>query len=215
MQFTELTPKAKAYALDKYNNAEDFWYESTLEQAKEDGLALGFHIDDIVFSGFYSQGDGASWMGHIHLGEYIDANIKDDDPKHASYMVLRELIRNDWIDRMEIDRPSFIYSHSGTMRNGGARDHAYEVWDSPDGSYSNVLDEGILAGASVYELYNSINGEYLLFELCELAFNHAKRYADEIYKRLEADYDHYSSEEVFAETAEINEWDFDETGRIQ
>jgi len=101
------------------------------------------------------------------------------------------------------------------MRNGGARDHAYEVWDSPDGSYSNVLDEGILAGASVYELYNSINGEYLLFELCELAFNHAKRYADEIYERLEADYDHYSSEEVFAETAEINEWDFDETGRMQ
>lgn len=211
MRFTELTPKAKAYALDKYNNSEDYWYESTLEQAKEDGLALGFHIDDIAFSGFSSQGDGASWMGHIHLGEYIDANIKDDDPKQASYMVMRELIRNEWIERMEVDRPSFMYSHSGTMRNGGARDHAYDV--AADDYY--FLDEGILKGASVYELYTSINGEYLLFELCELAFNHAKEYADDIYKKLRADYDHYSSEEVFAETAEINEWDFDETGRIQ
>lgn len=211
MRFTELTPKAKAYALDKYNNSEDYWYESTLEQAKEDGLALGFHIDDIAFSGFSSQGDGASWMGHIHLGEYIDANIKDDDPKQASYMVLRELIRNEWIERMEVDRPSFMYSHSGMMRNGGARDHAYDV--AADDYY--FLGGGILKGASVYELYTSINGEYLLFELCELAFNHAKEYADEIYKKLEADYDHYSSEEVFAETAEINEWDFDETGRIQ
>ena len=149
-------------------------------------------------------------MGHINLGEYIDANIKDDDPKQASYMVLREIIRNEWIERMEVDRPSFMYSHSGTMRNGGARDHAYDV--AADDYY--FLDEGILKGASVYELYDSINGEYLLFELCELAFNHAKRYADEIYKKLEADYNHYSSEEVFAETAEINEWDFDETGRI-
>lgn len=211
MKFTELTPKAKAYALDKYNNSEDYWYEHTLEQAKEDGLALGFHIDDISFSGFHSQGDGASWTGYINLGEYIDANIKDDDPKHASYMVMRELIRNEWIERMEVDRPSFMYSHSGTMRNGGARDNAYDV--AADDLY--FLDEGILKGASVYELYDSINGEYLLFELCELAFNHAKRYADEIYKKLEADYDHYSSEEVFAETAECNEWDFDETGRIQ
>lgn len=211
MRFTELTPKAKAYALDKYNNSEDYWYEHTLEQAKEDGLALGFHIDDIAFSGFHSQGDGASWTGYINLGEYIDANIKDDDPKQASYMVMRELIRNEWIERMEVDRPSFMYSHSGTMRNGGARDHAYDV--AADDHY--FLDEGILKGASVRELYTSINGEYLLFELCELAFNHAKRYADEIYKKLEADYDHYSSEEVFAETAEINEWDFDETGRMQ
>lgn len=211
MRFTELTPKAKAYALDKYNNSEDYWYESTLEQAKEDGLALGFHIDDIAFSGFSSQGDGASWMGHIHLGEYIDANIKDDDPKQASYMVMRELIRNEWIERMEVDRPSFMYSHSGMMRNGGARDHAYDV--AADDYY--FLGGGILKGASVYELYTSINGEYLLFELCELAFNHAKEYADGIYKKLRADYDHYSSEEVFAETAEINEWDFDETGRMQ
>jgi hypothetical protein len=211
MKFTELTPKAKAYALDNYNNSEDYWYESTLEQAKEDGLALGFYIYDIVFSGFSSQGDGASWMGHINLGEYIDANIKDDDPKHASYMVLRELIRNEWIDRMEIDRPSFMYSHSGTMRNGGARDHAYDVQED----YKHELVDGILAGASVRELYNSINGEYLLFELCERAFNHAKEYADGIYKKLWDDYDHYSSEEVFAETAEINEWDFDETGRMQ
>lgn len=211
MRFTELTPKAKAYALDKYNNSEDYWYEHTLEQAKEDGLALGFHIDDIAFSGFSSQGDGASWMGHIHLGEYIDANIKDDDPKQASYMVMRELIRNEWIERMEVDRPSFMYSHSGTMRNGGARDHAYDV--AADDYY--FLGGGILKGASVRELYDSINGEYLLFELCERAFNHAKEYADDIYKKLRADYDHYSSEEVFAETAEINEWDFDETGRIQ
>jgi hypothetical protein len=166
-----------------------------------------------VFSGFHSQGDGASWTGQVDLGAYIDANIKDDDPEHARYMVMRELIRDNWIGHLEVDRPSFIYSHSGTMKNRGARDHAYDEAEL-DESYC-VLEKGILAGASVRELYMAINGEYLLFELCELAFNHAKRYADEIYKRLEADYDYYSSEEVFAETAHINEWDFDETGRMQ
>ena len=213
MKFTELTPEAKAKAMERYNEPQDYWYETTLEQAKEDGKALGFDIDNIVFSGFCSQGDGASWTGNINLGEYIDANIKDDDPKHASYMVMRELIRNEWVAPLEIDRRTFMYCHSNTMQNGGAIDHAYEVADRDE--HDRALDEGILAGASVRELYNSINGEYLLFELCELAFNHAKRYADEIYKLLEADYDHYSSEEVFADTAEINEWDFDNIGRIQ
>jgi hypothetical protein len=213
MKFTELTPNAKAYAMARYNESQDYWYETTIEQAKEDGKALGFEIDNIVFSGFHSQGDGASWTGQVDLGAYIDANIKDDDPEHSRYMVMRELIRDNWIGHLEVDRPSFIYSHSGTMKNGGARDHAYDEAEL-DESHC-VLEKGILAGANVRELYMAINGEYLLFELCELAFNHAKRYADEIYKRLEADYDHYSSEEVFAETAEINDWDFDNTGRIQ
>jgi hypothetical protein len=213
MKFTELTPNAKAYSMARYNESQDYWYETTIEQAKEDGTEFGFEIDNIVFSGFHSQGDGASWTGHVDLGTYIDANIKDDDPEHARYMVMRELIRDKWIDHLDIDRRTFMYCHSGTMINGGARDHAYDEAEL-DESYC-VLEKGILAGANVRELYMAINGEYLLFELCELAFNHAKRYADEIYKRLEADYDHYSSEEVFADTAEINEWDFDNTGRIQ
>jgi len=213
MQFTELTPEAKAKAMERYNESQDYWYETTLEQAKEDGKALGFDIDNIVFSGFCSQGDGASWTGCVDLGTYIDANIKDDDPKHASYMVMRELIRDQWVGPLEIDRRTFMYCHSGTMQNGGVIDHAYDIAELAESN--GVLETGILAGAGVRELYNSINGEYLLFELCELAFNHAKRYADEIYKRLEADYDHYSSEEVFADTAEINDWDFDNTGRIQ
>jgi len=213
MKFTELTPNAKAYAMARYNESQDYWYETTIEQAKEDGTEFGFEIDNIVFSGFHSQGDGASWTGHVDLGTYIDANIKDDDPEHARYMVMRELIRDKWVDSLEIDRPSFMYCHSGTMINGGARDYAYDEAELDESNC--VLMKGILAGANVRELYKAINGEYLLFELCELAFNHAKRYADEIYKRLEADYDHYSSEEVFADTAEINEWDFDNTGRIQ
>jgi hypothetical protein len=72
-----------------------------------------------------------------------------------------------------------------------------------------------LEGANVKELANSINTDALFNDLDAWVLSRARAYADEIYKRLEADYDHYSSEEVFAETAEINDWDFDNTGRIQ
>jgi hypothetical protein len=46
-------------------NRPDDWYEEIYARAKEDGPERGFNIDEIQFSGFHSQGDGASWTGTL------------------------------------------------------------------------------------------------------------------------------------------------------
>jgi hypothetical protein len=46
---------------------DDVWYGSVYEHVKEVGRLLGFDIHGIRFSGFWSQGDGASWYGYVML----------------------------------------------------------------------------------------------------------------------------------------------------
>lgn len=43
----------------------DGWHEPVYEHAMEVGRLLGFDVYDIRFSGFSSQGDGASWNGYV------------------------------------------------------------------------------------------------------------------------------------------------------
>ena len=47
----------------RYTNVEHEWWEFTVEQLKEELVALGFENTGVNFSGFWSQGDGASFTG--------------------------------------------------------------------------------------------------------------------------------------------------------
>jgi hypothetical protein len=48
-----------------------FESEMLIQQAKEEGQEYGFVIDKVTYSGFSSQGDGASWEGYIDIPKYI------------------------------------------------------------------------------------------------------------------------------------------------
>ena len=63
-KFHELTPLAKKQALKALydiNTYDNSWYEFIFDDSKEIGKILGFDISRIYFSGFCSQGDGASF----------------------------------------------------------------------------------------------------------------------------------------------------------
>lgn len=53
--------------LDKYRdiNVEDEWWEFVYERAVEENAVLGIEVTKMRFSGFWSQGDGASFEGHV------------------------------------------------------------------------------------------------------------------------------------------------------
>jgi hypothetical protein len=204
MRFNELTDTAK----EKVRTAlsDDVYYEHVIEDAKEQGRERGFSIEDIQWSGFWSQGDGASWIGSVHLGAFIDKYIKPDDPEITKYTILQELVRDEWVDEwVDINRRSFHYVHSGTMEAYGP--------DSYGERDESVIRRGILAGANVRQLYESIGGfDFIYYTAVPAALEAAKDYADEIYKRLEKEYEWYISDEHIEELAEINEWQFDEDG---
>jgi hypothetical protein len=209
MEFEELTPRAQRAALSEYGEPPDDWHVDIYERAREDVRERGFHIEDIRFSGFHSQGDGASWTGVVDLLEFLEYHLKPEHPKYAQLLVLTELIRNLWADKwMNIKRHSFYYAHSGTMTSEGFN-HDLDYEDEPI-----ALELGILEGADAKTLIDSIDATWLIQEVEEWVLDAAKDYADTIYKQLREEYEHYTSEEYFKELIYINGWRFDSTGKL-
>jgi len=211
--FNELSDKAKERALQDWQFDWDlFDSECLIDDAKREGVERGFDIEDVRWSGFYTQGDGASWQGRIKIGTFIDYHLKEDNPDHHRYIVLRELIRDDWA------YPDATVYYSGTWYTNSAhmKVEYYEATDFSETRSDAVITdpESVLCGASVRELANGISMSHLLDNLAEWMQDKARSYADEIYSTLRKEYDHYISAENFAEIAEINDWRFDEDGKM-
>ena len=205
-KFDDLSEKAKQHAMDMYA-VDDVYYEGLYEQYKEDGYVRGFHIDSFNFSGFASQGDGASWIGYIDIAEFLAYHLKPDNPAYTTYLVLLELLRNGYVDsRGYVNRVGY-YVHSHTMYVEGT---GYNDPINDD----EVLTEGVMAGANAQELIEAIGDVMLLDSLGRWMISEARAYADELYAALETEYDAYFNETAFRELADLNEWVFDETGRI-
>lgn len=217
--FDELSDKAKEHAIEQYaRHGMDWeWWDTVYDDAKEDGKEHGFDINDIRFSGFWSQGDGASWTGLVNISKFMEKHINADHPLFARAQVYAILIQDGWIDNvLEIRRSSYHYSHSHTMSVGEIDDGALAsvVHHEPHDGEQHVEFDCPLKGASVRELANGINAEDFARELMDAVLEKAKDYADDIYKELEKQYEWYVSEECVADTAEANEWRFDEKGDI-
>ena len=209
LAFDELNAYGKANAMSRYNDAPDDWADEIVARAKQDGPERGFEIEDVAWSGFSSQGDGASWTGMVRLYRFIDYHNKPDNHDYTQYFVLNELVKEGWTDsHVGVSRSGFYYNHSGTMRSAGINDSIDYADDD------SVMDRGILEGANVKELANSIGTDELFNELEGWALGKAQKFADEIFKQLREEYAHYTSEERFQEVCDINEWRFDNNGTL-
>ena len=67
-KFDELDNTAKEKAIEDYRNdnpnlSNSDWHKDIQEDIKAVALTLGIEIDHIYFSGFWSQGDGACFVG--------------------------------------------------------------------------------------------------------------------------------------------------------
>jgi hypothetical protein len=207
LAFQQLSNYAKQQAITEYGQPPDDWHEDIYARAMEEGPARGFHLAEIQFSGFSSQGDGASWTGHVWLPDFIEYHNKPEHDDYTQYVVLRELIKDGWCEEsLTISRHGFYYNHSGMMRGSGVDDRLHYAEDD------SVMDRGILEGANVKELANSINSDAMFNDLDEWTLRKAQAYANDIYKQLKEEYEHYTSEEYFKDLCDINGWRFDQRG---
>lgn len=109
-QFDELPKKAQEKVLEKFRhiNTGHEWYEPVYEGFEEIASEYGIEVEDMSFSGFYSQGDGASFTGEI-----------SDFKKFAEKTGLKRLVRlSDSIEynlNMLVKRVTYQYCHNKTV----------------------------------------------------------------------------------------------------
>lgn len=196
MQYSELSKEAQRRALVKYQETDprfewwDFTYDDWVE--KLEGLGIHTSAPNIEFSGFYSQGDGASFIGKIELKGFMEAHtlIRENHPElYLSSIGFNADPRAEYIIRLS--RDSHRYSHSHTVSLEWSL-ISCDRWDE-----EHKYMEGLIEDA-----------EDDILQQC-------RDYMDELYKDLELTYEHLQSEEVFLEMVEANEWTFTEEGELE
>lgn len=120
-QFDELGDTAKEVARSwfKKNYPDDGWWDDIFQYVRDAALFLGIEITDIVFSGFWSQGDGASFTGSFRphkmmAYEELHAQFPKLEVVSELQSRLKEL-RHPTPVRVEITRYKGRYAHSHTM----------------------------------------------------------------------------------------------------
>jgi hypothetical protein len=215
MHYNELSATAQERVREQYINSLDYeWWDCVYEDAIEKGKELGFYIDKIYFSGFWSQGDGASWEGQVDVGQWLKTHTEDS----IGLTAWVELINNNWASKhIRVSTKRAHYLHSGIM--------SFDHWEIYFYVNATEVDKQSLGGDSILKdmpisaVFNLIMADphtKLKSEddICEAIAESARDYADEIYKKLQKEYEWLCSELVMVEHFEANDINFDEEGEV-
>lgn len=183
----ELTGDARNTALEwlARGNTDHDWYDVTIEDAKRLCALFGLTIDDVQFSGFSSQGDGASLTGSYAYKAGGLAALQQEAPTeeklHAAVRELQRIQRSRGykltatIERNRGDRYVHPRSVTTTAYDSQGDEHGQEVTDAVAEAMRDVMTW--------------------------------------IYRQLEAEYEYQTSEEACLESADANDYRFDKFGR--
>ena len=121
--------------------------------AIEEGITKGFDIDEIQFSGFWSQGDGACWEGYINVKKWAKNTASDpNDPKLLMYL---EMAEDGWAtEEVKIMRDRISYHHEGTMKL--VTELSCYARDNED-----LMGSGLFEGKPVLSLWEAIGSDFL------------------------------------------------------
>ena len=201
--FDELSDSAKENARQWWRDAENFdsyWHESVFDDAAERADILGIDLHQtrvnlagggyrynptIYFSGFSSQGDSACFEGSY---TYQKGAVKAMSQYAPNDKELQRIAT-----ALQALQKHHFYSLTANCRHSGHYYHAYCM--SVDVGYSRDDSRDISDAES---------------ELTELL----RDFANWIYRQLEAEYEYQMSDEVVDENIRMNEYEFDENGKI-
>lgn len=137
--FDELTESAKDAAIEELCdlNVDHNWYEFVFDDAKMIGELLGIEIENIYFSGFSSQGDGACFTGSYSYAQKALKKVLEHCPNETEvHRIAREL--------QSLQRKAF-YSLSASVSHRGHYYHemctSIDVSDKWSDYGSNFDDE--------------------------------------------------------------------------
>ena len=160
MKFNELSDDQKVRALDaqRYINVDDsFWSESITEDHKSVLEEHGFEDIDARYSGFCSQGDGASFTaGNVDIEKFLRKS-----KRWSHYKPLQEFIRIKDISAKVAQNSNHRYVHSNTTQAELSGDWCIDFTPKQQALYDALeteIDEFITAKGDEY--YNALYKEY-------------------------------------------------------
>lgn len=189
-KFNELSDKAKQIAIDQFRNDEYYPYDEWYDFVKSDFHTIleliGFYNIDSCFSGFCSQGDGASFTADYTYKKGCLKAVKDYAPNDTElHSIVKGIIShqkdNGYKLECHISRHSSMYYHSNTMSFDWSKN-----------------------GDSCFDWHN----DFVENEIEQLFKDLAEWY----YEKLNAEYDYLLSDECIIENMESNDYDFYESG---
>ena len=188
-QFNELSDEAKDKARDNWRQyGLDYeWWDCVVDDAKTIGALMGIDIDEVYFSGFASQGDGAQFTGNYAYKRGSVAAVKEYAPQDKTLHEIAETLA-------QIQKRHF-YSLSASVSSTGRYSHEYctsiDVVDDRKAYYQDVSDD------TEEELKDALR-DYMRW----------------IYSRLREERNWLNSDQMVSESLIANECEFTEDGEI-
>ncbi len=163
-RFEALPENDQKTILDKHRNrdVQDDWWDSVYDSFKTDMELIGIEVTRMYFSGFWSQGDGACFEGHVA-----------DWPKFLTSINAHSR----WVHKDIYDELSFSCAHSGHYYH-----HHCTNFNREFGA-DNTYDEGTIRFHAMEALLEECASEVEdFFDQCEEAF---KDHMKDLYNFLE------------------------------
>lgn len=191
-KYSELPENIKQKFIEDYGTTHDDWHDDVIHDFIEDMMKYGIFLcfENIQYTGFHSQGDGASFTvssTNVNVLDFINNSCFDFDMERQKYEDLRNLcdalseplpeniyekIATDYIS-LYVDRTSHHYCHSGTVdaKLEDSAPHTEEL--SEEFLYETDCD------TKVENFVNKLTNHWKSF---------IKEKCDELYSRLYKDY---------------------------
>lgn len=177
----------------RYINVEHHqWWDCVYADFKADMREVGIYVSHIHFSGFWSQGDGACFEGGFcSSGVYLDHHHKDQYPMIRKLIDVGGYIGTDC-------KHSGRYCHSNSTSFSTDHDTFYRLVECPTEFHEQIVDTWD----------RQLEDEVDAFE--KDVTEQWRSYMDDLYRKLEEEYDYLVSDEAVWEAIESNELDIDE-----
>ena len=195
---SELSPEAKKTAIEGIRNDRGFTEREidldwVIENETEDLEALGLENVEISFSGFWSQGDGASFTARVNdIPAFIKTIGVTDEILPKVLAAFEEAYE------MRIVRIDSRYFHENTVR--------FEIEEMDD---TELI---LMSGFGIGDITVDLNETLEEIGLEKKASEWMKAKCKEIYRKLEKAYNEEFSEEAAEEWVDSIGMEFDEEG---
>lgn len=196
-RFNALSARQRDEILDNYRhyNTEHLdWWDCVYEQFGEDMEKIGIEVDKMYFSGFWSQGDGACFEGRVSNWSLFLKSMGYIDP------ALITLANTTWF---------FKVAHKGHYYHENCTSFIYDM-TSPDDYSESEMDEFVnlcspystdIQNAAFVALLRGYDSNKLYDEFEEAFKSHMRS----LYRLLEVEYDHLTSDESVLEALDAND----------